>query len=435
MKLISMRVENIKGCELAACDFGGRPVTVIGGNNAHGKSSYLDGLCMALGGKKLFPRDPIKAGEEEASIRIKLQPEGDQDAILPWPCTVTRTLVRSRDGSSYTTMLEIESDDHMMAPSPQTLLDQFVDKGLLFDPLNFAQEKPAVQAQILRDLVGLDFSKLDAKREKLYNQRTIINREIRDIQGRIRKRPDLDMLPAEPIDVGELSREIQAANAHNSFIQAKYAQQANLRQLIDAGTDEIARLEARIQDLRQQKAARENQLQTVSDELSNMVPKDLSEITAKMEQAEQTNRQFHQREEVLELIAERNHKQDQQQDLTRRIKKIDREKAEMATNAKWPIEGLGFGRDGIVFDGKSFSDLSSKEQFLCAVAIALHKNPRFRVAIIRDGSLLDEQSMRELAEIVASYNGQCLIERVGVEQCHIVFENGRGTIKQGQWDD
>ena len=97
-KLISLEAQNVKRLKAVRIPLD-RSVTVIGGNNGQGKSSVLDAIEMALGGKKSIPPRPIRDGETAARIVLEL------DTL-----TVTRRFtpkdsyleVAAKDGAKYT---------------------------------------------------------------------------------------------------------------------------------------------------------------------------------------------------------------------------------------------------------------------------------------------------------------------------------------------
>ena len=139
MKIVSLETENVKRLKAVRIEPDGTMV-VIGGRNAQGKSSVLDSIEMALGGKESAPREPIRRGEKSA--RVVLQLDGE------YGLKIVRKFTEK--GST----LSIETADGMKPKSPQGLLDQLCNR-IAFDPLQFVRQKPADQAATLRKLVGL----------------------------------------------------------------------------------------------------------------------------------------------------------------------------------------------------------------------------------------------------------------------------------------
>ena len=63
MKINLLKAENIKRLVAVEIQANGEPVVVIRGRNGAGKSSVLDSIAFALGGKNLQPAEPIRADE------------------------------------------------------------------------------------------------------------------------------------------------------------------------------------------------------------------------------------------------------------------------------------------------------------------------------------------------------------------------------------
>jgi len=413
MKVLNCRVEHVKGVDYAEVDFGNRAVTVIGGDNHQGKSSFLDSIKMAICGKRAFPPDPIKEGEDEAEVVVNI--DGGIES-LPWPCTITRSIKRGDEGG-YTTKVVITADDGQTAPSPQTLLNTVVGDGLGFDALSFSAKSPKEQADILRKLVGLDFTEIDQQRQKLYDERTRINRDAKQLEGKIAKTELHLDVPADPVNITDLMTQLEVAEKRNAEIHATQEKLASTVRQIDTYNQKISDLMAAVKQLE----ADAEKLRDADKITINTAP-----IKQAMVDSQTINAKIAQNRERLELLTQQKTLERESKVLTKAIEKVDKEKSKMLTNANWPVEGLGFGHDGITWNGIAFEQLASSEQFAVAVAIALGINKDFPFVIIRDGSLLDDASMQQLHDIVTQHNGQCLLEKVSKgSECHVIFEEGR----------
>lgn len=139
MHITELRAENIKRLVAVRVKPDGSLV-VVGGNNGQGKTSLLDSIAMALGGKDLMPAEPLRRGAEKGQITVTL----DDGA------TIKRTLTSGGGGQ-----LTVTNADGARYPTPQKLIDGLVGK-LSFDPLSFSRMESKAQAATLRALVGLD---------------------------------------------------------------------------------------------------------------------------------------------------------------------------------------------------------------------------------------------------------------------------------------
>jgi ABC-type ATPase with predicted acetyltransferase domain len=77
-----------------------------------------------------------------------------------------------------------------------------------------------------------------------------------------------------------------------------------------------------------------------------------------------------------------------------------------------PIKGLEFADDDVLFEGRSFSDLSQAQQIQVSMAIAIAENPKLKIVRILNGSLLDSDAMKEIKKIAEDNDYQIWIEKV-----------------------
>ena len=383
MKIVRLAAENVK--RLCAVEI--KPdgsLVVIGGKNGAGKTSVLDSIMYALAGTKSIPSKPIRTGAKAGQIVVEL--DGDS------PMTVTRKLTAA--GGS----LEIKTAEGFTAPSPQKILDALCGK-VAFDPLAFTRLRPKDQADALRGLVGLDFAEVDAERKRLYDERTAANRDAKTVAAKLDPGSVPDDTPDEEVSVAALFDNLKAAQGQNAAIVIA-------QQTVDQAEKHLA----------QAKAA----LLAVGTEVT-----DTTAIEREIDTAETVNAAVRNKKAQRELADEHAALCGQAARLTESIGEIDAGKAALLADAKWPVLGLGFDEDGVTLNGLPFEQASSAEQLRVSVAMGLAFNPTLRVLLIRDGSLLDAEGLRMVAELAAERDGQVWIERVGEgAECSVVIEDG-----------
>jgi DNA repair exonuclease SbcCD ATPase subunit len=383
---------------------------VIGGKNGAGKSSVLDAIMYALAGGKSLPTVPIRNGEKSGKVEVKLSADFGTPALK-----VTR--VFTAKGSR----LEVRYDDEMRAKvsNPQALLDSLCGR-VAFDPLAFTRAKPAEQAEQLRQLVGLDFSTLDADRQRHYEQRTERNRQVKAMRARLDAMPRHDYAPEEPVVVAELLEQLEAAEITND--DARNAERA-AKQAADEAMSldkQIAEMEAALVAARQ----RREELCQQADELHEVADAaqyvDTTAIHERIRKAEIINAQVRENLEREQLEAALEATEDGSKVLTQSIEEIDAQKQRMLADAKWPVPGLGFNEDGVTLNGLPFDQASQAEQLRVSVAMGFAANPKLRVILLRDASLLDADSLAMVAAMAEEADGQVWLETVSVgEQCSV----------------
>ena len=137
MKIVKFQAEHFKRLKVVEISPSGDMIT-LAGKNGSGKSSVLDAIYAALGGRDAAPEVAIARGEESARIRLDL---GE--------------LVVTRKFTARDTSFVVEAANGARFPSPQRMLDDLIG-AIAFDPLRFVRLKPKEQMDELRKLVAFD---------------------------------------------------------------------------------------------------------------------------------------------------------------------------------------------------------------------------------------------------------------------------------------
>jgi len=438
MQILKIKSRNIKGIVYAEVKPKG--ITIVGGANAQGKTSFLDTIAAALGGTKLCPKRPIKDGEDEAIAQVTLS--ACESKLIPEIEVTRRFKRRHKDGQEVITSdLKITStgDDPYDMASPQKTLDELIGK-LGFDPEAFLREKPEVQADIMRELVNLDFEEIDKTIAEAENNRTIVGREVRSLEAQVNGIPVHQAIPTEEISVNALVQELEEAQQHNQnnrtereMIDKSKNQITSLEQQIQQTQQRIAELNAQLQNQQNELAGCEKDLQARQKRVAKLEDKDESIIRQSMKEADETNRKVREKKKRMELDQQHKDTKGQYESYTRTIESLRKKKQDLLTSAQWPVPGISLEPDDrnkylVTYHGIPLEQTSAKEQRAIAVAIGAARNPELKFMLIRDGALLDENALIEIAGLAAQHNCQLFIERVGDgSECDIVIEGGEIT--------
>ncbi len=401
LKIIQLTAENIKRLQAVTITPEGN-LEVIGGDNAQGKTSLLDSIEMALNGGKSIPPNPIRKGQKKA-----------RDVVDLGELKVERRFTNK--GS----VLEVKSNG-VIQSSPQRILDELIGK-LTFDPLAFVNMKPADQLQTLKDLVGVDFNDLDTKRQSLYSERAEVNRDVKQLEGQLEGIPEHEDLPDAPIVVSDLVDELGTIEQHNrdAIEQASTVESYNAE--ISSIDKELERLRVRAIEIKAEK----ERLITKRDAITPSQLIDTADLKDKIASAETINQKLRDAEERVRVQKALTAKHGESTKLTLAIEGIDNEKESRLSKVKFPIAGLSFGENGVLMNGLPLEQASSAEALKVSVAMGFALSPRLKVSLIRDGSLLDDSSLRTVAEIAKEHDGQVWIERVSKgSECSVIIEDG-----------
>lgn len=428
MKIVRLEASNVK--RLSAVDI--RPdgsIVVIGGRNAQGKTSVLDAIAMAIGGRKLCPEEPLRRGAKEGHATVELD-----GGIV-----VTRTFTKK--GGGGITVTQTVDGKKTNPTSPQGLLDKLVG-ALSFDPLQFTRMKPADQLSTLRDLVGADTSAIDGAEAAARTARTAIGRDQARLRGELEGLPPHHPeAPDEETSVTDVVAEL--TEAQERLDQVDRLDDANLQaaqdlddakaRLEEKGT-EITRMKAALevlevekQDLKRSIAEGESALEEKKQHAAGAreMLVDPEPLREKLKNAEATNAQVRENARRAEVREKLDASDALWADLTTEIESHMEARQEMIRAAEFPVEGLAFGDDGVVFNELPFDQASGAEQLQVSVAMGLAMNPELKVLLVRDGSLLDEDHLALVAKMAEEADAQVWIERVGDgDEVQVLIEDG-----------
>ena len=116
------------------------------------------------------------------------------------------------------------------------------------------------QSDVLRELVGLDFSKLDAEYKRIYDERTALTREGKSLKGQLEGCPLHDGAPEVEVSVSELAGKLKAIHTDNAKNEGQRLALRNLENKAKDAERGTAVTEQRVSDLKQQLAKAEEQL-------------------------------------------------------------------------------------------------------------------------------------------------------------------------------
>jgi predicted ATP-dependent endonuclease of OLD family len=406
MKIVSLAAENFKRLIAVEITPTGNMVQITG-KNGSGKTSLLDALWVALAGAGVAQPVPIRTGEKSARIRL------DLGEII-----VTRTFKKT-EGGAVTTAITVENADGARFPSPQRMLDDLLG-SLSFDPLAFARMAPREQFNELRRFVpGVDFDAIEAQNKADYATRTDVNRRWKQAETRAAA-ITVPPVTGEPLDEAALVDELQRAGEQNAAIaRAVAAKEASQRAEAQYLT-EADHLEQKARELRA--AAKVEAAKPIP---AAGVPVDVSAIRARIEKAHEAAGHRAKLDERERLRAEADALEAESAALSLAMEQREEAKQAAVAAAKMPVPGLGLADGAVTLDGVPFEQASDAEKLKVSVALAMASNPKLRVVRVRDGSLLDADSLQLLGEMADTFDMQCWVESVSNgEKVGFVIENG-----------
>jgi hypothetical protein len=427
MKIISLQAENFKKLRAIEITPDGNFVQITG-RNGQGKSSTLDAIWVALAGIGVAPKEPIRKGAEAARIRL------DLGEII-----VTRHF-KAGEKNTYTTSLTVESAEGARYPSPQKLLDSLLG-ALSFDPLAFSRMDAKAQFDTLRKFVpDVDFDAIDRAQAGDYQRRTDVNRRQKDAKTAAEQIRAPEVAPVESIDESALVAKLKEAGDHNADIEKRRANRERLSSQIATRhllcndlREQIVELQKQIEMKDKMLATETSSIETEQAKIDGAPPLpaliDTAAVATELNTARANNQRFAEwaadTKRRSELTALAKKLAMESEELTRTMDKRLKDKQTAIAAAQLPITGISFGEGTVLLNALPFDQASDAEKLRASVEMAMAAHPKLQVVRIRDGSLLDEDGLKLVAEMADARDCQVWLERVTSDgKVGIVLENG-----------
>jgi hypothetical protein len=436
IRVVSLQASNV--LRLSAVEFtwdNNQRVLTIGGKNAAGKSSVLNAVAMALGGLALCPDEPLKRGESRGFVELNLgellvRREFWRDLLTEQPTSGDPAYGETKS------RLVVKNPDGVKQEPAQRLLDKLIGK-MTFDPMAFALEADdKKQAEILRQIVGLDFKDHDESRAIAYERRTVFNKQYKDQLVLLDAMPKYDGVPEQEISLAALSTELDNAYALQEIASDAQETLVMAQAFLKRAQDDLSRADVAIEERQAEleiaqrrlddalKARREREAHVAGAtheidvaanylEAKKKAVPDTTAINTRIHTVEDTNSKIRAnvaRRNVMDTVV-KFQKQSEEQDAL--IAQLDEKRAKTIRDTKFPIDGLGISHVGAVtFNNIALKQASTAEQIRVSVAIGFALNPALKLLCIRNGNALDDDSFKLIADAADAAGGQVLMEIV-----------------------
>jgi len=438
MKVNSIHIRNFKSIQELDEQLDGQSVYVIGSNGA-GKSSFIQAIYLALTGKDL-PPNPITKGKKDGEIEIVIA-DNKQSYTIELKFT-------EKNQKGY---LSVKSEGAELS-SPRTVLNNLIGH-ISFDPFDFLSWDGKKQVKFLKELTGLDFEHIDRQLKTLEDDRKLINAKIKDLTGALNesnlKEEDFRIFAKEQ-DILLLQEEINEANEANNNvlkgtnilagIEAELNQKQKDILLLTVQAEEsatetlaeIKRLEAEIERVRQAHEKKLLKIEDVKERTNTEIftlrtrqtngmqylkenqPIDTIPLQERFKNATQFNKKVN---EVRTMVEKKSDLESQKQlyaDYGKNMEQLRTEKLELIAAANIPVPGLGIEDDYLTLDGLPMegNQVPKSKIIEAGVRLVMAMNPGVKIVRITDGSLLDQETLSGLVEMVNKEGYQAFIEMV-----------------------
>jgi energy-coupling factor transporter ATP-binding protein EcfA2 len=386
------------------------------GANAQGKSSVLRAMWSALGGKSESPKDPVQHGKESAKARVEL---GDLVVERTWrPDGTSRLEVFNKDGATYRT--------------PQKILDSLVSK-VAFDPVGFMRLDAKRQADILRQVAGVDTTEAELEVARVFDKRRDQNAVVRNLEARLGDEPELP----DAIDTTSVVDQLEEHRRQREQLDLA-------RDTVQAGQQDINRLTGNLEELKLQllklnntisetegelEVAHDGQVkaQHAAEELEKSVVQtdNTNELRDQLATADVVNAKRQQHQVWVDEQATLEHEKVNAKGFDNMLGDARQALADLVQEAEYPVDGLTVTSEGVHFNDVPLEQASSAEQLRVSMAMAMATKPDLKVVHIKEGSLLDTSGLELVQAMALEKEYQVWVEVVDDQGLRgLVIEDG-----------
>lgn len=409
VKISSLELENVKRIRAVQIVPTKDGLTVIGGRNGQGKTSVLDAIAWALGGKKMQPDNPNRDG---AATPAKLHVELSNGIVVER---------RGKNGTLYVT-------DTTGKKGTQKLLNEFLSELALNLP-SFLGGTDKERTTALLHTLGIDqqLANLDGQIKALYQRRLLAGQDAKQKRAYASGLPKYDDAPAEPVSVGELSARLMEAHDVNLENQRKRDKAFRLNRDHEALADEISHLRQQLEQMEAGYEAEEAEVNALIKKAETLKDVDTTEIEQSIADIESVNAKVRDNQRREEADAAATKAEESYKDLTESIESLREQRIALLDNAPLPLDGLSVDDDGdLTYNGQTWGDMSGSEQLRVATAIVRATKPECGFVLVDGLEQLDTQTLAEFAEWAQGEGLQVIGTRVGTDDaCSIIIEDGR----------
>jgi len=400
----------------------------ITGRNEQGKSSVLDAISAALGGKALCPDQPIRQGYQKGSVSLDL---GEY--------VVERTFALSGNSN-----LKITAKDGTPFKSPQEMLDKLF-ANLSFDPFKFMRMEPRQQVDELKKVAGLteQLAALELKIREATETRLVAGRTLKLATANRAAVPALPNGPDQETLVEDLLNQIEQAESQKAENAGRRREADNIRAVANKVVEEIGRVDAeikiveqRLADLRELRTTKLAEYETAKADFERLSPvvaalvdPNTDAIRAQIRDVDAQNKLARDRQAVkaraIEANAQLTIAETAHATAVREVDRLTADRQMLLQNARFPVPGLGFNELGPTLDGIPLSQASTAQQLRTSTLMVLAQNSQAKIMTIREGALLDSGSREVLRQIAEEHGAQIFLEvATDGQQIGIVIEDG-----------
>jgi len=414
--IVGFVVENVKKIKLVELSPDGKTILITGANQ-QGKTSLVDGIWWAVGGKNVMRKttEPIREGEAKARAVVEFQ-----DFIAE------RVITRK---SSYLYITLKDEAHTKITSSPQDFINKFLG-SISVDPTEILRMAPKEQVDTLLKVFGIydKVSAIELTYQDKYDTRRAKGQQRDSAVGALENMEvPAEGTPLEEKSIADLSAKLTKAINHNSTL-------SNKKRTIEENTGDCVQLNTQIARMKEELIAKEQELIKTKEESAKLAqeikgynPVDTTIIETEISQVETVNIKVREAKSWHDLAGKVETLKAEYKDLGEECEGLQKQKQEILQTVKMPVEGLSIDDRGLVFGStkRPMAQLSDSEQHMIAGRIAMAEKPTIRILRITHGESLDDNTFTMYRKMADEHGYQLIVEKVDTSgKLGIVLEEG-----------
>lgn len=407
IKINKLEIENVKRVKAVKIEPTPTGLTVIGGKNNQGKTSVLDSIAWALGGKKFQPSQAQREG-----------------SILPPALKVqlSNGLVVERKGKNS----DLKITDPNGAKGGQQLLNEFVEE-LAIDLPKFMESTGKEKAQTLLKIIGVgdQLVKLEIEEQELYNQRRTIGQIADQKQKYADEQIFYQEAPKELVSPSELIKQQQDILTRNGENQRKRERVEQIKWTVSSLQSEVAALEKQLQNKKMSLDQSINDLNIAQMDAIDLQDESTAELEASISNIDEINRKVRANLDKEKAEEDAKNYKEQYDSLTAQINQIRNAKLELLNKVDMPLPELSVENGELIYKGYKWDNMSGSDQLKVATAIVRKLNPKCGFVLLDKLEQMDLDTMNEFGHWLEQEGLQAIATRVSTgDECSIIIEDG-----------
>jgi DNA repair exonuclease SbcCD ATPase subunit len=405
MKIKKINIHNFKNLKSVEANLNGKSVYVTG-KNGQGKTSFIQAIFSTIGAVD----GPVKAimdGEERAKVSLVIGNE-EKEIIIE----------KSFSEGSPNGKLTIKSPDGATYPKPAQFIEQLIG-SVNFDMEKFLLLKNQKEMlNFMKDFLKIDTDEIDEASKIEYNERTVVNRQIKEFTEQLKIYEDAVEVVVE--DASILREKSAKRTDHLRKVQEVELRIVKGTSLIDQSKSKIEEYEVKlveIQKMLEEERVTLNELnKTMSDvktEKDNllqqleMYPDPALEIEEHNKKVELANKYA----KKLEIVANLEAAKEKSEQHTRKLTDLSTKRNELFVSTG--IANITITEDDIYYKGLPLdrNQINTAQLSELAIDIILAVNPTLK-AVKFDASTMDKETYQRVLEKIEKHGFQCFIEEV-----------------------